>query len=190
MNLQLLKNELEARLEGATCIPVRHTALSRCTDEILGMVSAYHQDGVMFLRKEDFPNALASFAYAFGWFDAGSCLGLISARSCGLPLTGPETGRRDTRDSRFIEKTGRYRRLLEAACSELVPAPEEGSCLYDTCERILMIARIFLDQGSCHERSGDLPSALAAYSYGFGWLDAGVRTGLFRINSQRELFTI
>jgi hypothetical protein len=190
MNLQPFGRELKVRIDRALCIPVEHTPLHKCAKEILGMTSAYHQDGVIFLKDGDLPNALASFSYAFGWFDAGSSLGLISAQSCGLPLIGREPGRTDSSDFRLIEKTSRYHRLLDTACSELTPAPEDGSCLYDTGERILMVARIFLVYGYRHERSGDLLSGLAAYSYGFGWLDAGVRTGLFRIRNHRELFTI
>jgi hypothetical protein len=190
MILQLNKNVLETRIQGAKSGPAEGTLLAHCAREILGMVHAYHRDGKTFLSRGDVPNALASFSYALGWLDAGSCLGLITAGSCGLPLGGAEGGSRDAGDSRLSEKTRKYQALLGTALTGLEPAPESGSCLHDAGERILMIARIFHEMGLYRERSGDLSSGLAAYSYGFGWLDAGVRTGLFTIRENRELFTI
>ena len=91
---------------------------------------------------------------------------------------------------RLPEKTARYRVLLSRACISLVPASETDTCTRSFSEKILVIAGIFYAQGILWEESGDRDSALAAYSYGFGWLDAGVRSGLFRITGNRELFTI
>jgi hypothetical protein len=190
MILQLNKEMLETRLKGAQTLPIGGAILASCAREILGMALAYHDDGITFLSRGDQPNALASFSYALGWLDAGSCLGLIASESCGLPLEGSEKGSRGDEDVRLSEKTGRYRDLLGTAIERLHPAPEYGSCLHDGGERFLMLARVLHELGEYYERSGDVPSALAAYSYGFGWLDAGVRTGLFTIRNSRELFTI
>jgi hypothetical protein len=190
MNLCRLQKELEVRVDSARGIPAERTALSSCAREFLVMIHAYHEDGITFLRDGDLPNALASFAYALGWLDAGSRLGLIGGESCGLPTMGNGNDPGDVDGNRLAEKTRKYHRLLEAAMQDLVPASEQGSCLCETEEKILMIARIGLAYGEYHERSGDTSSALAEYSYSFGWLDAGVRTGLFRIMNQRDLFTI
>jgi hypothetical protein len=190
MILQLNKEVLETRLKGAHALPMGGTILASCAREILGMARAYHDDGVTFLSRGDLPNALASFSYALGWLDAGSCLGLITSETCGLPMKGSGKRFRVTEDVRFSEKTGRYRDLLGTAIGGLKTSPEYGSCLYDGGERFLTLACFFHEMGEYCERSGDVPSALAAYSYGFGWLDAGVRTGLFTIRNNRELFTI
>jgi hypothetical protein len=185
-----LQKELEARIDGAYGVPAERTALYSCAREFLVMIRAYYEDGITFLREGDLPNALASFAYALGWLDAGSCLGLLSIECCGLPAVPNGSEPMTVDDDRLGEKTGKYHRLLEAASRDLVPASENGSCLSTTEVGILVIAKTSLTYGRCHERYGDLSSALAEYSYGFGWLDAGVRTGLFRIMNQRELFTI
>ncbi len=190
MTLQQNKNVLETRMKKAQAIPAEGTPLASSACEILEMVNAYHQDGMTFLSGGDSPNALASFSYALGWLDAGSCLGLITAMSCGLPLERADRRTGDPGDSRLSEKTSKYQALLGTAITKLEPAPEYGSCLHDVGERILMIARVFYEQGLSRERSGDCQSGLAMYSYGFGWLDAGVRIGLFRIRNHRELFTI
>jgi len=191
MNLQELGSELGARINETRLIPANRSILRACGKEILGMVQAYYVDGTtFFFTKGDLPNALASFTYAFGWLDAGSCLGYVSTRSQGLPQCRPDPGKNHSSDPRLMEKTRRYYNLLSVACHGLEPAPEGGSCLHDTGEKILMIARLFLENGFHNEQSGDIFSALASYSYGFGWLDAGVRIGLFRIIRNRELFTI
>lgn len=190
MILQLNKEVLETRLKGALTLPMGRTILASCAREILGMARAYHEDGITFLSRGDLPNALASFSYALGWLDAGSCLGLITSETCGLPLQGSGKRSGGIEDARLSEKTGRYRSLLGTAIEELKSSPEYGSCLHDGGERFLMLARVFHEMGEYCERSGDVQSALAAYSYGFGWLDAGVRTGLFTIRNNRELFTI
>jgi hypothetical protein len=189
MNPWKLKNELEDRLVGARVLPAGRTALSGCAREALGMMDAYRRDGGTFLEKGDHPNALASFAYALGWSDAAVSLGLIGTRT-GFPPEGPGPGLHGRADTQLAEKTGKYDHHLGAAIAHLAPAAEEGSCLHDTSERFLLVARVFRDRGHRCQQNGDLPGALASYSYGSGWLDAGVRTGLFRISGRRELFTV
>jgi hypothetical protein len=188
MNSQQLKSELEARFAGASVLPPGRTAFFVCAKEVLGMMDAYLRDGDDFLRREDHPNALASFAYAIGWSDAATCLGLISTPRTGFPLPSGEPGHSD--EARFGEKVRKYDGHLGTSVAHLSPAAEKGSCLYGSAERFLLIARVFHDQGHRYQRNRDLHGALASYSYGSGWLDAGVRTGLFRILGRRELFTI
>jgi uncharacterized protein len=182
---------LEKRLSLLESIPPPGYVLSSCAREISGMVAAYYQDGMAFLSHQDLPNALACFSYALGWMDAGICMGLLSSPAgSGLPLIPRGISSQEISHDRLPEKTARYRVLLSRACMSLVPAPETDTCTRSFSERILVIAEVFYAQGILWEESGDRDSALAAYSYGFGWLDAGVRSGLFRITGNRELFTI
>ena len=98
-------------------------------------------------------------------------------------MTGPEIGL-------LHEKTTRYRSLLGQALESLDTAPEVGSSLFSAAEAMQGVARSWCNQGIVLEGSGTMAGALGAYSYGFAWLDAGVRFGLFRIMKNRELFTI
>jgi uncharacterized protein len=188
MNTLQLKTELETRLAGAKVLPAGRTTLSGCAKEVLEMMDAYRRDGDTFWEKADRPNALASFAYALGWSDAATCLGLISTPSTGFPLSRAEPGHRD--DARFAEKTRKYDHHLGTAMAHLRPAAEEGTCLQMSAEKFLLVARVYYDHGHQCQQDGALSEALASYSYGSGWLDAGVRTGLFRISGRRDLFTI
>jgi hypothetical protein len=185
-----LKAELEARFKGADVLPASRTAFSGCAKEVLGMMDAYLRDGDDFLRREDHPNALASFAYALGWSDAATCLGLISTPRTGFPLPSGELGHAGEGNTRFAEKTRKYDHHLGIAIANLGPAAEEGSCLHRSAVSFLLVARVFHHHGNQCQQHGDLPGALASYSYGSGWLDTGVRTGLFRISGRRDLFTI
>ncbi|HJK15646.1 MAG TPA: DUF357 domain-containing protein, partial [Methanocorpusculum sp.] len=47
------------------------TPLGATAAEILEMVYCYASDGMVFYRKGDLVNAIASFAYGYGWLDAG-----------------------------------------------------------------------------------------------------------------------
>lgn len=52
------------------------------------------------------------------------------------------------------------------------------------------MAESYLEDGR-HFRAHDDPvNALAAFSYGHAWLDAGARIGLFDVPAAGELFTV
>jgi len=86
-------------------------------------------------------------------------------------------------------KTDRYGEMLEAALEAADPvAPpgtEPGAAAAETVE----MARAYLDDGRHFRAEDDPVNALASFAYGYGWLDAGVRFGLFEIPADSELFT-
>lgn len=190
MILHRCQEALDRRLESCSLLPPGGSVLCSCARDVAGMVRAYHQDGREFLSRGDCVNALASFSYALGWMDAGSCLGLLSSGDCGIPVCIPSQPRSGKGNGRLREKTSRYHTLLSRALGSLEPAPEPETCLSAGGARFLLVGKVFLARGSDLEGAGDDEGALAAYSYGFGWLDTGVRTGLFRITRNRDLFTI
>ena len=189
MTLHRCRKILEDRLTAQGLIPPEGTILRSCARETAGMVSAYYHDGLEFLSRGDRTDALASFSYALGWMDAGICLGLLSSKDCGIPICTAPVHSSDERGT-LREKTSRYHALLSRALGSLEPAPEPDTCLCTGGARIIFIGEVFLARGAEREAKGDDEAALAAYSYGFGWLDAGIRTGLFRVRMNREIFTI
>ena len=52
------------------------------------------------------------------------------------------------------------------------------------------MARSYLEDGRHFRADDDLVNALASFSYGYGWLDAGVRMGLFAVPDDSHLFTM
>jgi hypothetical protein len=190
MILHYCQEALENRLASHKLVLPEGSILCSCAHDSAGMVRAYYRDGMGFLSRGDVPNALASFSYALGWLDAAVCLGLIAASDCGIPLLPESEYRPGAGSGPLREKTSRYHALLSRALESLQTAPEPDTCLSAGAARFLLVSEIFFSQGSKREAAGDDRGALAAYSYGFGWLDAGVRTGLFRVSRNRSLFTI
>jgi hypothetical protein len=79
------------------------------------------------------------------------------------------------------EKTDRYERLLAAALSAADPVAPPGTPLGE--------AAAYLADGREFREADDPVNALAAFSYGHGWLDCGVRVGLFDVPEDTDLFT-
>jgi hypothetical protein len=92
--------------------------------------------------------------------------------------------------TKLEEKTHRYAHLLDIARSSVRLAPEPTTTSYDYAGRILTVAAVYAGHGDSCRLRGSSEDALASFSYGHGWLDAGVTAGFFRIISQHDLFTV
>jgi hypothetical protein len=88
------------------------------------------------------------------------------------------------------EKTDRYEELLAEALEEAAIAPPAESPLAEAAADFRSMAASYLEDGRHFRKSGDLPDALAALSYGHAWLDAGARLGLFDVPTEGHLFTV
>lgn len=163
------------------------TVLGKTADEILEMVSCYASDGRVFYKKGDLVNAAASFAYGYGWLDAGRFLGFLA----GSPTAPPKIDDRlpDSLIQHLSEKTYRYQRMLTNALEGISPSPDPETVMYAAACSILETAGSYLARGAVY-LPDDLLNALVLFSYGYGWLDCGVRAGLFSISGDRHLFTI
>jgi hypothetical protein len=90
----------------------------------------------------------------------------------------------------LAEKTDRYEDLLAQALAAAEVAPPEGTPMADAAAECEEMARSYLEDGR-HFRDDDDPvNALAAFSYGHAWLDAGARIGLFDVPDEGHLFTV
>ena len=165
------------------------TPLGATAAEMLEMVRCYASDGMVFHRQGDYVNAVASFAYGYGWLDAGVFLGYLRGRSASeLPMITETLP--DALQDRLTEKTHRYQRMLSAARDGVVILPDAGTRMYAAAQSIGTTAAAKYDEGSKRSRAGHLTNALVSFSYGYGWLDVGVRAGMFGITGDRHLFTI
>jgi hypothetical protein len=167
------------------------TPLNTIAASVLEMAHAYESDGMTFFASNDPVNALAGFYYGLGWLHFGLSSGLLA--STHQPAC-PFSGSREILPSQFRtkleEKTHRYAHLLDVARSSVTFASEPATTSYDYAGRILTIAAVYAGHGdSCRLRGSD-EDALASFSYGHGWLDAGVTAGFFRIMAQHDLFTV
>ena len=161
--------------------------LGGTADEILEMVTCYASDAAVFLKHGDLVNAFAASEYGLGWLDCGVYLGYVNAEISNCLALEKEFP--TDLFEKLEEKTLRYERMLNGALAGSVPAPDAEAGCYAAVEKIRETAERALSVGE-----GMLPedyvNALAVFSYGYGWLDCGVRSGLFQITGDRHLFTI
>jgi hypothetical protein len=180
---------LEAVLKAVAPVAPEGTPLHRSAREAEEMAAAYLSDGRAFLDAADAMNGLAAFTYAAGWIAASLSLGLLAGDAVpALPAFPGEAG--SIGGERVREKRVRYRKMLAGALEALECSPDPGSPLYPAAAAVLGRAMALLGEGDLHASQGKEGDALACYSHGHGWLDAGVRAGLFRILHSRELFTV
>jgi hypothetical protein len=90
----------------------------------------------------------------------------------------------------LAEKTDRYERLLSEALDAASVAPPEGTPLYEAAVEYEEMASSYLEDGRHFRASDDPVNALAAFSYGHAWLDAGARLGVFAVPEEGHLFTV
>ena len=88
------------------------------------------------------------------------------------------------------EKTDRYERMLADALAEVTVAVPGETPLGAAAAECEEMARSYLDDGRHFRDEDDPVNALASFSYGYGWLDAGVRMGLFDVPTDSHLFTV
>jgi hypothetical protein len=88
------------------------------------------------------------------------------------------------------EKTDRYEGLLAEALDAASVAPPEGTPMHDAALECEEMAASYLEDGRHFRDDDDLVNALASFSYGHAWLDAGARIGLFDVPTEGHLFTV
>ena len=90
----------------------------------------------------------------------------------------------------LAEKTDRYENLLAEALAEAEIAVPVDTPLGEGAVEYEEMARSYLEDGRHFREDGDLVNALASFSYGHAWLDAGARMGLFDVPDEGHLFTV
>jgi hypothetical protein len=165
------------------------TPLGETSTEILEMVRCYANDGMILYCQGDFVNAVASFAYGHGWLDAGVYLGYVGRRHVStLPVISENIP--GNLFNHLTEKTNQYQQMLSVALEMVVILPDAETRMFRASQNIRTIVAAKLAGGNELFFSEDLINALVSFSYGHGWLDAGVRVGLFGIIGNRHLFSV
>lgn len=168
------------------------TPMGRTGQAVIRMASAYESDGRMFLSGDDPVNALAAFLYGLGWLHCGIASGLLdySGKGPECPFATPAENVPASQYLKLDEKTGRYANLLTTAIASVTPSPAPGTRAHVFAQQVLFIAGIYLQRGNREAGEGRPEEGLSCFSYGHGWLDAGVECGLYSIHANREIFTV
>ena len=77
--------------------------------------------------------------------------------------------------SEIVEKVERYEAMLRFELEHISTISNNK-----TSTVFLLMARFYYKDGLHFRALGDLVNALVCFSYGHGWLDAGVRVGALR----------
>lgn len=190
MSICKIGNHLKIKLNHSSPSPVNGTPFHKVSVEIIEMASAYHIDGFSFHRTGDRINAFASFAYGLGWLDAGIFTGLVNAHDNNITQPDILTGLDERLSERLTEKTTRYERMLSKALQSIRPYPDKSSpAFYAACD-IIKKTEDEYKKGDKYLKNAAFWNSLWHYSYGYGWLDAGIRAGLIEVTENRQLFTI
>lgn len=169
-----------------------HTPLEREAFAVIEMAEAYQKDGTTFQSKGDPVNALAAFWYGAGWLHFGMSSGLLTCdnHTPFCPFAGSSEKLPLPITEKLMEKTQRYGRLLDTARSSVECAGEPSTISNIFANNVLFITAQYAAQGGVYRNTGAYEDALACFSYGHGWLDAGVTCGYFRIVAHHDIFTV
>jgi hypothetical protein len=85
------------------------------------------------------------------------------------------------------ENITKYLNITEKALSVLKVLPPEGSTLQKVAEDLLMMATAYYNDARHYKEKQDYVTAFACVNYAHGYIDAGVRMGLF-LGDGSELF--
>ena len=183
---ELLENTISALI----IYPSPESPYWKVSEEILEMAVAYRRDGLSFADRGDLVNAHAAFSYGFGWLDFGILSGLFSGEKPVKRVPLFDENMPDVLFPHLFEKTNRYKHMLSEAVISVSPAPDIESPLYSFSKSVLNCAENYLNSGEKYNSCENFVNALAYFSYGYGILDAAVRSGLFIIVKNRSLFTV
>lgn len=182
---------LFCELKETRIVPPADTPLAVLGDTVCGMARAYADDGGTFFSRGDLVNALAAYYYGFGWLHFGLAYGLLScAKTPACPFDGQHETLPPVHAARLDEKVHRYARLLDTACASVLPAPEPETAAGTFARQVMVIGTSYARGGRSGLAADAQEAALAQFSYGHGWIDAGARAGLLALTGNREIFTL
>jgi len=83
------------------------------------------------------------------------------------------------------EKLQKYFKITEEALRKLEIAVHEKSLLHAVAKDFLTMARSYFEDAKYYYEKGDYVTAFAALNYAHGFIDAGVRLGVFKGEDDR-----
>ncbi len=81
----------------------------------------------------------------------------------------------------LYEKTERYCKMLGRALTDLKVTPK-GEEMKDVLDEFLTMAESYYRDGIYFREQEDPVNALISFTYAHGWVDAGVRLGIFEVS--------
>jgi len=88
------------------------------------------------------------------------------------------------------EKIRKYMATTQKALEKVKVIAPSRSFLAEIAEDFFDMAKRYHEDAIFFKNNGNIVDAFAAVNYAHGWLDAGVRLGLFDVGMDDELFTL
>ena len=88
------------------------------------------------------------------------------------------------------KRVSHYEKLTSRALKKAKITVPKDSFLHGAAVDFREMAQSYFSDAQHFAKKGELPLALAAFSYAHAWLDAGARLGLFDVRGDHELFTL
>ncbi|MGV9200653.1 MAG: DUF357 domain-containing protein [Promethearchaeia archaeon] len=106
-----------------------------------------------------------------------------------MTITGFEDSKKEKNTDQVIEKEKvlKYLKTTEKALNEIKYSSMMGTKLYDIAKDYDNMAQSYFEDAKFYMEKNDLVTAFGALNYAHGFLDAGVRLGVFEIE-QDQIF--
>ncbi|MCL4345389.1 MAG: DUF357 domain-containing protein [Candidatus Thermoplasmatota archaeon] len=92
-------------------------------------------------------------------------------------------------ESSLEARVEKYIELEKRALDQVAIAVPENSVLYIYARDSLMMIKAYFEDAQYFRQKGDLINALSALNYSYGWIDSGVRLGIFKTDNDYAKFT-
>jgi len=88
------------------------------------------------------------------------------------------------------EKLAKYFDITGRALKKVKIGQQKEIDVKSAAEDFLDMAQRYYDDAKHFKEKGEIVNAFGALNYAHGWLDAGVRIGLFDVDGDNTLFTL
>ncbi|MHB1439614.1 MAG: DUF357 domain-containing protein [Cuniculiplasma sp.] len=89
----------------------------------------------------------------------------------------------------LIERVKRYLQIEREALKVLSICVPENSSLYDYARSSMEMIKSYYSDANHFLEQGDFINALSSLNYSYGWIDSGVRLGIFKTDGDYRKFT-
>ncbi len=92
-------------------------------------------------------------------------------------------------DEELLKRVEKYIEIEKRALEQIRIIVPENSVLYIYAKDSLNMIRAYFDDALYFREKGDNINALSALNYSYGWIDSGVRLGIFKTDNDYTKFT-
>lgn len=89
----------------------------------------------------------------------------------------------------LLERVNKYLEVEKIALENLKICIPENSSLWEYANSSMDMIKSYYSDAKFFQSKGDLINAISALNYSYGWIDSGVRLGIFETDGDYRKFT-